>query len=171
MVKVCKIEGCNSSEFYPWQFSGGRTPNLCKTHEKERGRASYKKHKEKVLKRQKKEYGSLAWARQRAMWFNQYDKRQGLPSDGDITGSVLLEISKMPCFYCGETYKVGMDRIENTRGHEIKNVIPCCCSCNLTRGDRFSVKEFLEIAKTIKIVKQRRQLTFTDNVNYFERNT
>jgi hypothetical protein len=55
-----------------------------------------------------------------------------------------LNLIKQNCYYCnGKISKsgVGLDRIDNSKGYELGNVLPCCGDCNRTRGDRFSVEE------------------------------
>ena len=38
---------------------------------------------------------------------------------------------QMPCVYCGnEIETIGLDRIDNTKGYTIDNVVPCCKLCN-----------------------------------------
>jgi len=35
------------------------------------------------------------------------------------------------CFYCGDKIKtIGLDRIDNSKGYTIDNVVPCCKICN-----------------------------------------
>jgi hypothetical protein len=49
------------------------------------------------------------------------------------------------CHYCeGElpTFGHGLDRIDNSAGYELGNVVPCCTRCNMTRGDRYTYEEF-----------------------------
>jgi hypothetical protein len=36
----------------------------------------------------------------------------------------------LPCHYCGEEQSRGMDRIDNTIGYTIRNIVPCCKTCN-----------------------------------------
>lgn len=60
------------------------------------------------------------------------------------------------CIYCGDTHNIGLDRIDNNRGHEIGNVVPCCYECNVARGNNFSFKEMLLIGKAIKKIKKER---------------
>jgi hypothetical protein len=64
-----------------------------------------------------------------------------------------LEISKIEyegllksgCFYCGsDLFKFGgssLDRIDNTLGYVVTNVVPCCKNCNITRNTLYSVEE------------------------------
>ena len=54
-----------------------------------------------------------------------------------------------PCHYCGcepgtrnKNGLNGIDRVDNTRGYEKGNVVPCCGTCNLLKGAR-TVDEFL----------------------------
>ena len=46
----------------------------------------------------------------------------------------------------------GIDRVDNTRGYESDNVVPCCRECNKAKGSR-TQKEFIEwalkIARTV----------------------
>ncbi len=56
------------------------------------------------------------------------------------------ELIQKPCYYCNDyfprvTTSTGLDRIDNNRGYTKDNVLPCCASCNRTRGDRFTVQE------------------------------
>lgn len=52
---------------------------------------------------------------------------------------------KQPCHYCGRTLDetgCGMDRIDNSKGYFVENVIPACGDCNKGRGDRYTVEEW-----------------------------
>jgi len=52
---------------------------------------------------------------------------------------------KKPCFYCAEPLNYsgcGLDRIDNSKGYILENVIPCCGRCNTSRQDNFSVEEW-----------------------------
>lgn len=40
------------------------------------------------------------------------------------------------CFYCGETLlRMSLDRVDNSKGHTMDNVIPACVRCNYIRKD------------------------------------
>ena len=60
------------------------------------------------------------------------------------------------CFYCGDTENIGLDRIDNNKGHCKSNVVASCSICNMTRGNRFTVEEFIELGKVIKDIKNKR---------------
>lgn len=73
-----------------------------------------------------------------------------------LTGEQFDELTSQPCHYCGaapsNTWTLpqgngpfvysGIDRVDNTRGYEPDNVVPCCAICNRAKGPR-SKAEFL----------------------------
>lgn len=77
------------------------------------------------------------------------------PCDLDIDWMIENIMSK-PCFYCGDTHRIGCDRIDNTIGHIKSNVIPCCYECNCARNNNFTVDEMKLIGRTIKQIKESR---------------
>lgn len=94
--------------------------------------------------------------------------------DEDLTFEQFLELSQQNCFYCDEPpsngynafkprkthlyseerlrdgYFVynGLDRVDNSRGHFVDNVVPCCCNCNKAKLDR-DVGEFYNWIRTV----------------------
>ena len=84
------------------------------------------------------------------------DKKMGVSiCDMDIEWMVLHILTK-PCIYCGDTYRIGADRIDNTEGHTKANVVPCCYECNCARNANFSFEEMRILGKTIEKIKQSR---------------
>jgi hypothetical protein len=90
-----------------------------------------------------------------------YDaKRRGFAFD--LTKDDFKNITKQPCFYCGEnpskvfgakgnngTYTyTGVDRIDSNKGYIKGNVIPCCSFCN-TMKMNLNYNEFLFRIKKI----------------------
>lgn len=61
-----------------------------------------------------------------------------------LTEAQYVELIAKPCFYCTgplpETGR-GLDRIDNSRGYHIDNVLPCCTQCNNTRNTFYTVEE------------------------------
>lgn len=67
------------------------------------------------------------------------------------------------CYYCGNTgefysktyskthniKRVGVDRVDNTKGYTVENSIPCCKTCNIMKGS-LTYKEFTEKLIEIK---------------------
>lgn len=82
------------------------------------------------------------------------DKQKGLNSD--IDSKWMIEFCKQPCIYCGDTRNIGLDRIDNSKGHTKDNVVPCCYECNCARMDNFTHDEMKILGKTIKEIKCKR---------------
>lgn len=84
----------------------------------------------------------------------------------DIDGATFIDLTSKPCYYCGEQpkntrirgngsivseYKYnGIDRVDNSKGYIIGNVVPCCKKCNN-----------IKMAVTIDIA--RKMINFVDN--------
>ena len=78
----------------------------------------------------------------------QRDKQKGLMPDNPTdypTREEFIEMIQQPCIFCGETdwHKIGLDRIDSTKGHIRGNLQPCCKSCNDRKQD-MSNEEFIE---------------------------
>lgn len=82
------------------------------------------------------------------------DKKKGL--DNDITLDYFRKQIEDGCTYCGDTNRVGLDRIDNTKGHTKSNVVPCCYDCNCARMNNFSSDEMKIIGQSIKEIKRLR---------------
>ena len=81
-------------------------------------------------------------------------------ADG-CTFNLFYSLSRQPCYYCGQgpqaTYKGkrgseftynGLDRLDNSRGHEPDNVVPCCYRCNQAKNT-MTQAEFIALVKMI----------------------
>lgn len=64
--------------------------------------------------------------------YNFMDKK--INESNDLTVEFIESIIIQPCLYCGETEKIGLDRLDNNKGHLQSNVVPCCLRCNLIKG-------------------------------------
>lgn len=88
--------------------------------------------------------------------YRKIDKAKGI--DSKITKEYLVEnIFSKPCFYCDDTNEgIGCDRIDNSKGHTIDNVVPCCRTCNTARMHNFTHQEMKIIGMAIGEVKRKR---------------
>lgn len=112
--KVCNI--CNK-EFTTHQYSIIACSTECK----------------KVNQRNSSKYMELTISSRYRHYKYSANKRE-------ITFNLTLEdfskYWKKPCGYCGDVIEtIGLDRIENTKGYSIKNIIPCCTVCNMMKRD------------------------------------
>jgi hypothetical protein len=72
------------------------------------------------------------------------DRRRGTANDLELE-FIQAHIVGKPCYYCGSNQSTGVDRKDNTLGYLKSNVLPCCTSCNLLRGDKLSVEQMLDL--------------------------
>ena len=49
----------------------------------------------------------------------------------DLTFEQFMTFWQKPCHYSGHTIAtIGLDRVDNTKGYVVGNVVPCCTTCN-----------------------------------------
>ena len=79
-----------------------------------------------------------------------------------LTDEQALAITQQSCHYCGGDFSNtsshpemngtfaynGIDRVDNSKGYTIDNVVPCCKHCNIAKRDR-SVGEFLNWVRRV----------------------
>lgn len=62
---------------------------------------------------------------------------------------------RVPCFYCGsEMTNIGIDRIDNTLGYFIGNIVPCDSSCNFAKSSHSMEKFTSWIERAYKFQNQ-----------------
>ncbi len=62
----------------------------------------------------------------------------------DIPFEHYKDLISRPCYYCQgklNPTSIGLDRINNSKGYEVDNVLPCCLICNKTRNNMWTVQE------------------------------
>jgi hypothetical protein len=104
---------------------------------REWSRKAYRKRKKSVKKYWKSPKGKFCHSRSVA-------KHRKL--SWNISFKSYKKLIEKPCYYCGISLLnqsgVSLDRINNTYGYSLKNVVPACGTCNESRLDHFTVKEF-----------------------------
>lgn len=110
-----------------------------------------KKHK--IVNKSKLEFNKSVIRRYSS--YKERDKRKNLYNDLDL--NFAKEMMSQPCIYCGSTKDIGLDRIDNKKGHSKDNVVPCCYICNTARNSNFSFEEMKILGKTIKEILICRQ--------------
>lgn len=85
------------------------------------------------------------------------DKKMGFEKQCDIDIDWMIKnIFHQPCIYCGDTNRIGCDRIDNDKPHTKDNVVPCCIECNTARNNFFTFDEMKIIGNTIRKIKEDR---------------
>ncbi len=140
---------------------------VCKPCEIIRGKEKAIKHPRKYLRkfltedqRQARLESNRRYGKKALSMVKQYtyiDKRKGYVCD--LTPEFLIEkILEKPCFYCGDTEsKTGCERLDNSKGHIMSNVVPCCRLCNVTRMDNYSVQEMVLLGTVIEEIRMNRK--------------
>ena len=72
--------------------------------------------------------------RQRKPYKSVFNDRRAAAARRGIDWSLDFEECKQfwqqPCYYCGDSTTLNLDRIDNTQGYHVDNVRPCCAVCN-----------------------------------------
>lgn len=70
------------------------------------------------------------------------------------------KLRNLKCHYCEGPLPetgVGLDRLDNTRGYQLNNVVPCCTLCNMARRNQFTPGEMKTfIGPAIKKIRRWR---------------
>lgn len=101
---------------------------------------NFKRNNPDITKKYLKDYQITLKGKYRTM------KGSGLKRNYEV--SINLEefekIISQPCVYCGEKEKrIGIDRIDNSKGYTLENSAPCCTLCNMMKKT-LQVDEFLK---------------------------
>jgi len=94
--------------------------------------------------------------------YENHAKQRGLSFD--LTKEDFSFLTKMNCFYCGAkpgqvarkkrcngTYIYnGIDRMDNSKGYTIDNVVPCCKACNWMKLDMTTLEFLGHVRKIVR---------------------
>ena len=154
LTKVCTKCGeekpADDSHFYRQPHGRHQLTALCRKCHKQRMVAAnasyYSANREKELIRHHTEW----------------DRKRGL--DCNLTVEWFKQnLSSKPCLYCGTADEpIGADRIDNSIGHMIGNVVPCCQTCNKVRNNLFTVDEMRMLGAVIRKIKALRRIRRVD---------
>lgn len=66
-----------------------------------------------------------------------------------------IEIWNKNCIFCNTNEKIGIDRIDPSKGYIKDNIQPCCFTCNIMKGNRFNNNnDFISAIKYILSYKK-----------------
>ncbi len=67
----------------------------------------------------------------------------------DLSKEEFMKFWNSTCYYCGsEIDGIGLDRVDNNIGYNIRNVIPCCFTCNKMKGC-MDINNFIDRCRVI----------------------
>ena len=119
-------------------------------------------NKDKIAEYCDPQKNPMGWARIKVGMYRQMDRQRGFNDKETITAEWFLDnIAYKPCAHCGVQGigKVGCNRLDNTKGHTIDNVEPCCFKCNVREGVRDQIRRGIHVS-----FKHKKQ-SFSDFVN------
>lgn len=111
---------------------------------REKARKYYRTHKEHFCQYQRTKEARFKISKSLAA-------RRGL--EWNISESDYFELISKRCHYrnhlIGNTNGVGLDRVDNSNGYVIGNVVPCCGFCNRIKCHLLSYKEMVAVGKLL----------------------
>ena len=105
-------------------------------HTRQVDRNYYREHRVETLEKNK--LPARRWITARS-----YAKHEG--REWSISFEEYYQLLRQGCFYSGKSLSdetgIGLDRIDNSKGYTLDNVLPCCGECNSIRGNKLTVDE------------------------------
>ena len=99
--------------------------------------------KKKAQKEASKRYNNSKKGRAKNL-LNCYKSEDKKYNRGECTLTaewIVEHIFSQPCPHCGESdwYKIGCNRLDNSKPHTLDNVEPCCANCNKKLGAKDTI--------------------------------
>lgn len=128
----CKISK-SLDEFPTASKSKNTKEGRCKTCKAEYKRFWYSQNRDYLNKRPNTRYNKAKHdaSRRKLSW--------------ELFKSQYLSLLSKICYYCDEKlpdFRSGLDRLDNSVGYSLDNVVPCCSSCNIGRNTNFTPEEW-----------------------------
>ena len=88
--------------------------------------------------------------------YRNYDKTRFGTNENTISIEQLRKMLDNGCNWCGETnwYKLGADRIDNSKPHTLENCVCSCFECNRKREHKELSKPVLQYTKSMEFVAE-----------------
>lgn len=146
----CKVSK-RSEDFY---FHKGQLRSWCKVCEDIRTNDYYHKKMRDPVFRERKRIESAAARTKPKNLFRIYKHNASIRNLAwDLSFEQFMTFWQKPCFYCGIAVETaGLDRVDNSKGYLLDNIVPCCKVCNYMKVD-FSQAQFLEKCRQIVAFK------------------
>lgn len=92
----------------------------------------------------------------RYLHFKSQSKRRGI--EVKLTLDQYSKIVDQSCYYCNMKRLergAGLDRVENNKGYEIDNVVPCCGYCNFFRNNMLTTEEAKNLISQLRVIRKK----------------
>lgn len=66
----------------------------------------------------------------------------------ELTDEEIKKLLHQPCYYCGEDYANGIDRVDSNKNYTKDNCVSCCFICNRMKN-KYSLNTFLDKVEKI----------------------
>lgn len=159
VIRICSKCGKTKSieEFRVSRKDGAGRNSACKSCANKWYRSKESKlrrHKNKAAK--KKQERKLDSYRDKYILKDTRKTDRAKNRENNLTRPFILELIQRGCFYCGEINIriMTLDRIDNSRGHTMDNVNPCCARCNIVRNN-MPYEAWLFIIPTIRLAREK----------------
>lgn len=119
-------------------------------------REQYRIRNPQVNKRYEKENKVIRTIDRKYRMYRATDLKQGHELPDFTVNNLLMRLAVSKCIYCGSTSNLGLDRIDNSKGHTKSNTVIACHRCNTTRWDNFTVDEMKQLGKVIRVIDKQR---------------
>ena len=99
----------------------------------------YQENKDKIADYYDPQTHPMNWAKNMVNKYRSTDRDRGFDDSKTITAEWFVQnIMYKPCAHCGlrQVGAIGVNRLDNTKGHTIDNVEPCCLKCNARENIR-----------------------------------
>ena len=158
-TKHCnKCDTTKSIEEFPFDKYHGRRYAQCKPCRNKYKANCEARYKEKHGKtRMQVAYKNpLIRARQLLASYKRTDAIKGYDGEYYTEEQLVRLFDEWDCVYCGDSDKLGLDRIDNTKGHTVDNIVTACEDCNKARNNSFTHEETFILGEAIRMIKEKR---------------
>ncbi len=95
---------------------------------------------------QKERHHGKAWLT--SMIYDYIKHTEKLGVEYSLSRDEFEGLTKLSCFYCGDSTRNGIDRVDPIKGYVLDNCVPCCKVCNYMKRT-MTVKEFMSHIKKV----------------------
>jgi hypothetical protein len=96
---------------------------------------------------------------------NYKDRADKKNLDFELSFKEFMLVKSLSCYLCGKESSInhmnGIDRLNNDDGYDIRNIQPCCASCNYMKN-KYDIHDFIRKIYTIYVKKYTPEQIFLD---------